>query len=251
MAADQHQAHLPIFRVGCAGWALSSRVSASFPGGDSHLERYARVFSCVEINSSFYRPHQEKTYRRWASSVPESFRFSVKVPRSMTHERRLKACEGLMDAFLAQVAGLGKKLGCLLIQLPPSLALSARQAMDFFSRMRARTEVPIVCEPRHRSWFTADGRLLLSDLGVGMVWAHPEPVSGIADLVDEPLLYLRLHGAPEIYVSAYDDAFIEAMASQMQRAQMEGRAPWCIFDNTARGEAIPNALHLMERLGIR
>jgi len=74
-------------KVGCAGWAIPRQHAHRFPEQGTHLERYARRLPAVEINSSFYRSYQPKTYARWAASVPEHFRFAVKVPREITHRR--------------------------------------------------------------------------------------------------------------------------------------------------------------------
>jgi uncharacterized protein YecE (DUF72 family) len=231
-------------RVGCAGWALSASVAGSFPSDGTHLERYARAFSCVEINSSFYRSHQAKTYVRWKNSVPDAFRFSVKMPRTITHESRLETCESLVRSFLQETAGLEEKLGCVLVQLPPSLALDINIATDFFEMLRRNTSVPVACEPRHASWFTPKGAAVLGNAGVSCVWADPPPIAGVEPPIDRGMLYLRLHGSPQVYYSAYDDAFIERVAGKMRETRDQGRAAWCIFDNTARGEAIPNALAL-------
>jgi len=239
---------LPSTLVGCAGWSLSSQDSSSFASAGSHLERYARVFPCVEINSSFYRSHQAKTYARWAASVPDTFRFCVKLPRTITHESRLRQPEEALRAFLDEVAALEHKLGCILIQLPPSLALDARQARRFFSVLRRCTSVPAACEPRHSSWFTPQGAALLRDAGVACVRAHPSPLAGAEPLGDPAMLYVRLHGAPHMYYSAYDEAFIAAVAARIREARDENRAVWCIFDNTAGAAAIPNALELMQSL---
>src|ERR1700733_604079 len=116
---------LPLW-VGTAGWSVPSRYAAELPPGGSHLERYARRLDAVEINSSFYRPHQRKTYQRWAWSVPAGFRFSVKLPKAMTHEQRLADCGALLDRFVSEVTGLGDRLGVLLVQLPPQLAFDGR-----------------------------------------------------------------------------------------------------------------------------
>jgi uncharacterized protein YecE (DUF72 family) len=236
-------------RIGCAGWALSAKVAARFPTQGSHLERYAQVFSSVEINSSFYRSHQPKTYARWAASVPDAFRFSVKVPRTMTHELQLRDADAAVMAFLQQVAPLGEKLGCLLLQLPPSLALDESAARDFFSLLRGLTVAPIVCEPRHATWFTEEGARTLRDAGVACVRADPPPIAGVEPVGDPRTLYIRLHGSPQIYYSAYDEAFIEAVSARILDARNAGAEVWCIFDNTARGEAVPNAFTLMEKLG--
>ncbi len=116
------------------------------------MQRYSSRFPAVEINSSFYRPHRPATYAKWADSVAGDFRFSVKVPKQITHERRLIDCKGLVDEFLGQCSQLGGKLGCLLIQLPPSLAFEAAVAGAFFKALRDRYQGYAVLEPRHPSW---------------------------------------------------------------------------------------------------
>lgn len=217
---------------------------SDFPSGGTHLERYAQRFNCVEINTSFYRSHQAKTYRRWAASVPDGFLFSVKAPRTLTHERRLEACEPLLRAFLDEAGGLGDKLGCVLIQLPPSLALDTSVAQRFFAQLRARTDVQTVCEPRHASWFTSRGAEVLAAANINWVWADPAPAKGKypPDGIEAP--YFRLHGSPQMYVSSYAPPFIDTIADRMVTASTLTRAAWCIFDNTARGAAISNALAL-------
>ena len=84
-------------RIGTAGWSIPKEHSAPFPVQGSHLERYGAVFNAVEINSPFYRPHRTATYERWAASVPEDFRFAVKIPKAITHECRLKDAGERLD----------------------------------------------------------------------------------------------------------------------------------------------------------
>src|SRR5438067_4991367 len=124
--------------VGCAGWSIPKPHAGHFPAAGSHLARYAGRFPAVEINSSFYRPHRPATYARWAASVPPDFRFSVKVPKLATHERRLVDTDDVLDAFLGEATQLGDKLGPLLVQLPPSLSFSADVAAAFFAALRDR-----------------------------------------------------------------------------------------------------------------
>jgi uncharacterized protein YecE (DUF72 family) len=105
----------PRIFVGCAGWNLPSAESEYFPRIGSHLEHYARRFRTVEINSFFRKVHRQSAYRRWASSVSASFRFSVKLPKAITHSAGIQGCEALVDELVEQVIGLGDKLGCLLV----------------------------------------------------------------------------------------------------------------------------------------
>src|SRR5687768_14132718 len=147
--------------VGTAGWSIPRASASAFPPDGSHLARYAAVFGGVEINSSFYRPHRHATYEKWASSVPASFRFAVKVPRTITHEHALADVDELLDAFLSQCSSLGPALGPLLVQLPPSRQFDEPVATGFFDTLRRRHAGPVVIEPRHASWFTPDALCML------------------------------------------------------------------------------------------
>src|SRR4051812_3252029 len=124
--------------IGCAGWTIPREAQAAFPPEGSHLARYAAVFNAVEINSSFYRAHRPATYARWADSVPDSFTFSVKLPRAITHEGGLRGVDALLDQFVEETRQLGPKLGCVLVQLPPKRDFDAVLAADFFARLRQR-----------------------------------------------------------------------------------------------------------------
>ena len=229
--------------IGCAGWSLARQYWPEFESGGTHLQRYASRFNGVEINSSFYRPHRAQTYARWAESVPEAFRFAVKIPKQITHEHRLVDCQLLLDEFLGQCTALEDKLGCLLIQLPPSLAFSAQAAEAFFQALRDRFAGHVVLEPRHVSW--NDAQALLLEQRIARVAADPAPFAG----ADRPagwqgLHYWRLHGSPRIYHSAYETQFLESVGQSVEAAVTQGVPVWCIFDNTASGAAVGDALSL-------
>ncbi|MDO9406132.1 MAG: DUF72 domain-containing protein [Polaromonas sp.] len=236
--------------IGCAGWSLPRASWPSFPADGSHLERYAARFNAVEINSSFYRPHQAATYARWAGSVPASFRFSVKLPKTITHTQRLADCDALLDTFLAQAGGLGDKLGCLLVQLPPSLALQADTAIAFFEALRARHPGAVALEPRHASWFTPEADAWLAGLKVARVLADPVlHDQGRLPGGDPALVYLRLHGSPRMYYSAYARPVLDLLAVRLDKAAASDAAVWCVFDNTAAGAAVDDALYLLGTSG--
>ncbi|MEO8652612.1 MAG: DUF72 domain-containing protein [Ramlibacter sp.] len=238
----------PVF-IGCAGWSLPSAVRAGFPPEGSHLQRYAARLGAVEINSSFHRPHSHATYARWAASVPDHFRFAVKVPWTITHEHRLRSCDSVLDEFLERACGLGPRLGCLLVQLPPSLAFDIGEAEAFFGRLRRRWHGAISAEPRHASWFAPPAQALLSHHQVAGVLADPVRHPG----GERPggwsgMAYLRLHGTPRMYYSSYERGLLAALARRIARAAREGQSVWCIFDNTAAGAAADNALVLQQAL---
>ncbi len=231
--------------VGTAGWQLA-RVAPGTGGEGTHLERYARLFSCVEINSSFYGPHRPATYARWAASVPAGFRFSLKMPKEITHVRRLVDAGAALDRFLDESASLAEKRAVLLVQLPPSLAYDAAVAEAFFAALCERYSGQVVCEPRHPTWFTPVVDGALRELRVARVAADPAPVPAAARPGGwEGFMYVRLHGSPRTYYSAYDAA---ALADRARRLEASAVPAWCIFDNTAFGEATANALELARLL---
>lgn len=235
--------------VGCAGWSLPRAVQDAFVAGDSHLARYATRFPVTEINSSFHRPHQRSLYEKWAASVPQDFRFSAKLPRTITHEQRLVGCDTLLDEFLAQAGGLGAKLACLLVQLPPSFAFDAGVVEAFLQLLRNRFAQGIALEPRHASWFEASPDALLRSWQVARVLADPVRHDTARAPGGWPQrVYLRLHGSPRVYYSSYEPAILQSLATRLRQASEDGAESWCIFDNTASGAAAGNALELQRLL---
>jgi uncharacterized protein YecE (DUF72 family) len=215
----------------------------------SHLQRYASRFPAVEINSSFYRSHRPATYERWAASVASGFRFSVKIPREITHVRRLGDVAEPLDRFLGEVAALGLALGPLLVQLPPSLSYDQAVAEHFFGDFREKFDGKLACEPRHETWFSDAAEALLARHQVARVAADP----AVAPQAALPggwrgFLYIRLHGSPRIYYSAYPPETIRATAQMLRDVPEQCEDRWCIFDNTALGEAAGQALDLLQRL---
>ena len=230
--------------VGIAGWSIRKEHTALFAKEGTHLQRYASRFAAVEINSSFYQSHQRETYERWAKSVPAKFRFAVKAPKLLTHEYCLEETGEPLVQFVHEIGGLGKKLGCVLVQLPPSLAYDPRTVETFFTKLRGRYRSPLVCEPRHPTWFTGAADRRLDAHGVGRVGADPP----CAEDGGEPgastrVIYYRLHGSPQMYHSSYSRGYLDRLADKIAAVR---RTPvWCIFDNTARGAATLNAIELL------
>lgn len=144
--------------VATAAWSIPKKVVDQFAQEGSGLTRYASIFDGVEINSTFYRRHKESTFARWAESVPDSFRFAIKVPKEITHIRAMKDIAEPFETFRKDIAPLGGKRGPLLCQLPPSLAFDADVLRTALMTMR---DVPITgrsssrfatragCRPRH------------------------------------------------------------------------------------------------------
>src|SRR5687768_16076857 len=234
--------------IGTAGWSIPRASAHRCEGEGTHLQRYARVMPCAEINSSFHRHHSAATYAKWASSTPPDFRFAVKIPRMITHDQKLKRVRAPLERLLEESAGLARKRGPLLVQLPPSLELVPRVANTFFALLRSRYRGLVVCEPRHPTWFVPAADALLARYKDARVATDPSPVTG----ADRPggwmaIVYYRLHGSPRKYWSKYDDAYIARLRYALDAVPANVDA-WVIFDNTASGAAFENACELQEAL---
>ena len=232
--------------IGSAGWNIPRIHRTRFDPDGPQLTRYASRLNAAEINSSFYRPHARSTYERWADAVPAGFRFAVKVPKAITHDRGLTRARQPLISFLDEVAGLGPKLGPMLVQLPPSFAFEPRRVMRFFDLLRTLHDGPVVCEPRHATWTSPAATRALNTFRIARVAADPPRAPGL----DTPdgwtgIVYYRWHGSPRPYFSPYEPAALDALAGAIAARTVD---TWCIFDNTGSGSAAVNALDLAARL---
>ncbi|MNG00841.1 hypothetical protein D3C84_837940 [compost metagenome] len=182
--------------------------------------------------------------------MPAGFRFSVKVPKQITHVQRLQDCDQALEEFVLQCSGLGDRLGCLLVQLPPSLEFAPAVAEAFFISLRRCFAGDVVLEPRHESWTEAEA--LLVHYRIAQAAVDPSRISTDSTPRGWPgLKYWRLHGSPRIYYSPYDEQRLERLAGEMHAATADGSSTWCIFDNTASGAALGNALTLAQNLAAK
>jgi uncharacterized protein YecE (DUF72 family) len=244
---------LDAIRIGTAGWTLPKQHAQHFPETGTHLERCAQGFNCVEVNSSFHRPHQLITWERWSRCTPSDFRFAVKLPKTITHTALLANCGAPLQKFFDEVGGLADKLGPILVQLPPKLAFDEGLAHEFFTTLRELHPQHlhtgfIALEPRHATWFTPPLDRLLRSFEIARVAADPPKASPLAAVPGgwNGLCYWRLHGAPRTYYSAYETAFLRHLARQLRSSTCATK--WVIFDNTALGNATGNALELIREL---
>jgi uncharacterized protein YecE (DUF72 family) len=234
-------------RVGTAGWSIPRAAASRFDSAGTYLERYSRRFDCAEINSSFHRPHAATTYAKWRASTPPGFRFAVKIPRAITHDLKLQRAREPFITFLAQTDGLAEKRGPLLLQLPPSLNFDGPVVTRFLNMVRRVYAGPMVCEPRHATWFSPLVESLLERYRVSRVAADPPPVPEATTPAGwTGVTYFRLHGSPRTYWSRYDENAIAGLAAAVGRIATAEQV-WCVFDNTASGAAIENAWELRER----
>lgn len=232
-------------RIGLAGWSEAvSRHRAYFPGSGSGLTRYAETLDMVEVNASFYRAVRAETFASWAEQTPDDFRFSVKIHRGITHASRLSANAKLEQA-LEPMMSLGTKLAAVLIQLPPTLAVDAERDAAFLTRLRALYSGAVAWEPRHPSWEGPEATQLLAEHRIIRV----RTTIPAEDTPQAPEgAYVRLHGTPRRYYSAYSSADLATLATWIGDAPSPAIV---IFDNTASNAGVRNALELRDLMQSR
>ena len=174
---------------------------------------------------------------------------AVRRPRAITHDLKLQRAREPFIAFLAQTDGLAEKRGPLLLRLPASLTFDGPVVTRFLNMVRRVYAGPIVCEPRHATWFSPLVNALLARYQVSRVAADPPAVPDSTTAAGwSCMAYFRLHGSPRTYWSRYGKSAIETLAGTLDRTTAD--QVWCVFDNTASGAAIENACELLERVNV-
>ncbi|HEX6507409.1 MAG TPA: DUF72 domain-containing protein, partial [Chloroflexota bacterium] len=144
--------------LGTQGWSYRDWVGSLYPPGTTareYLARYAEQFDAVELDTTFYGTPPPDRIQLWDRSTPDRFLFTAKTPRTVTHDRRLMDAEEEFGGFLRVMSGLGRKLGPILIQLPPDFTVAERPALENFLPLLP-DDFRFAIEFRHRSWLSDD-----------------------------------------------------------------------------------------------
>lgn len=228
---------------GTSGLVLPIKQSA-YPDaykGASRLTYFASLFSSIEINASFYQVPKIATVEKWSDSVPDNFRFTFKVPKTITHAKNLAFSVEDVEQFAEAVSGIGGKKGCLLVQLPPKVSSERQDEVEGLLEC-LKGDAPdwkIGVEFRHPSWYNKEVYRMLQRCGAGMVEqdlpASPTPPVKVA----EDFIYLRFHGPGGRYRGSYDEAFLQSHAKRINKWLKEGMEVYVYFNNTM-GDAMGN-----------
>ncbi|MBS0320630.1 MAG: DUF72 domain-containing protein [Proteobacteria bacterium] len=283
-------------RIGVSGWRYPPWRSTFYPAGlvqRDELAYASRQLTTLEINGSFYSLQRAASWQAWHDATPAGFVFSVKGPKFITHVKRLRDVEGPLANFFASGIGrLGPKLGPILWQLPPNLAFDAptlaaflallpmdtRAAARLARRHDERVDTPSLrfgdarplrhaLEARHPTFASPAVMHLLRRHGIAWVVADTGGRWPELQDVTASFVYVRLHGATELYRSRYDDAALAEWArriaawrggGEVEGAVRVGAAParraardvFCYFDNTDKVHAPDNARRLAALLGV-
>ena len=232
-AAPSPGASAPELLVGTSGFSFPEWKGTFYPAdlpAKGMLRYYAERLSTVEINNTFYRMPKPGLLESWAEQVPEGFRFTLKAPQRITHWKRLVEAEDDTAYFLEVAATLGGRLGALLFQLPPNLALDLARLEAFLPRL-AGAPGPVAFEFRHQSWedpavhsaLAATGCALCASEtdGAPATWA-PGATFG----------YLRLRRTD------YDDAALTAWAQRLREQPWQRAFVYFKHEDEGRGPAL-------------
>ena len=237
---------MPLLLIGTSGWTYPSWKGSFYPEDcprERFLAYYAREFPTTEVNSSFYHLPRVATYEHWAAQVPQDFVCVLKVSRLITHHKRLAEVDEPWRAFIDRARLLGRHLGPLLLQFPPSFQRDRPRLARFLAAAKRPGADPhqrLVFEFRHESWFTEDIYDLLGRHGAALCVAD-SPRYPRHDVRTANFVYVRFHGRTQMFASSYADAELAKEARLLKRAVQDGHDLFVYFNNDACGHAVANA----------
>jgi uncharacterized protein YecE (DUF72 family) len=235
----------PKIYIGCSGFHYKEWKEVFYPQGlpqTKWFTFYCEHFNTLELNVTFYKFPTEQSLQKWFISSPDSFMFSVKVPKAITHFKKFNDCERMVEDFYHTCqSGLRQKLGCILFQSPPQLIYSPELLEKIIANVNP--DFKNVLEFRHVSWW--------NPIVSKQLKKHNITFSGISypKLPDEviktnPVLYFRLHGVPVLYKSDYPLSFLANLKDAI--GKQKAKEVWIYFNNTWGTAAIENAKFLMD-----
>ncbi|MGE4513694.1 MAG: DUF72 domain-containing protein, partial [Chryseobacterium sp.] len=202
-------------------------------------------FNCVEINTTYYRKPTAKTLTKRFDETPDDFRFFIKIPQTISHEKRMKDSKEEIVAFCEHIqAHLHEKLCGFLYQFPPSFK-NTQENLDIIFK-NIYVDYLNVIEFRHESWWTDEIFNILKEnnivfSGVSFPGNLPEEI-----IINHPdILYYRLHGKPVLYKSEYSDEFLKNLSEKIKKSQHKS---FIFFNNTWGTAAIKNSFYLKKIL---
>jgi uncharacterized protein YecE (DUF72 family) len=237
----------PDLRVGCSGWMYRHWKSDFYPVSlptTRWLEYYAERFDTVEINNSFYRLPDARTFATWRTRVPTGFLYAVKASRYLTHMKKLKDPEAPVRTFFTQARHLRQALGPVLYQLPPRWPVNLERLNAFLDVLPRRRKH--VIEFREQSWYAEPVFESLAERGVGLC-LHDMAGTPSVRRVTAAFVYVRFHGT-EKYGGRYSDDALARWAGWLNEQRAGGCGIYAYFNNDRGGHAPRDADRLRARL---
>ncbi|MDV3308637.1 MAG: DUF72 domain-containing protein [Cyclobacteriaceae bacterium] len=232
--------------IGTSGWHYKHWVGTFYPEAtppSKQFAYYSKIFHSVELNNPFYRLPARKTFDKWKHDSPKDFLFAVKANRYITHMKKLSDVEESLNTFLQHAAGLGKKLGPILFQLPPGWRINVERLAEFVNLLP--DDQRYAFEFRNQSWYDPEIYEILRRSNCAFciyeLAGHRSPIEVTADFV-----YIRLHGPGDKYQGSYSTRTLNTWGSRIADWLKEGKDTFIYFDNDQLGYAAFNAKKLLD-----
>ena len=233
--------------IGASGWYYDDWNEVFYPKTLKKNERlhfYSNYFQTVEINSSFYHMPKEQVIKNWVDQVSDTFLFSVKASQYITHRKRLHEVEDSILFFFERISFFKNKIGPILFQLPPSFQINLER-LDYFLDLLP-SDKQCVLEFRHSSWYIEEVYEKLKRKNCALCITDLKGKLS-PEILTANFTYIRLHGPKLAYAGSYGTRRLNNWKKKMEKWQETG-AVFCYFDNTAKSDAIKDALWLKNKI---
>ncbi|MFD4443862.1 DUF72 domain-containing protein [Nocardia sp. NPDC058519] len=229
--------------VGTSGWQYRDWRGVLYPAGlpiRRWLEHYAQGFATVESNNAFYRLPSRENFAAWRERTPDHFVIAVKASRYLTHIKRLREPAEPVTRLLDHAAGLGDRLGPILLQLPPTLRSDPDLLDDCLRCFPASVRVTV--EPRHDSWWTDEVRSVLTSHNAALTWADRDsrPITPLWRTAG--WAYLRLHAGRAAPLPSYGKQALSGWAHRLLDTWSADDDSYVYFNNDHGGAAVGDAV---------
>lgn len=235
--------------VGTSGWSYKHWKEIFYPPklkATLWFDFYAQHFKTTEINASFYRLPSVDTVTKWTDNAPADFLFCPKMSRYLTHMKKLNDPEDTLDRFFDVFHPMQKKMGPVLIQLPPFLKFNYNKAEQLYYLLKGKyKQYSFVMEVRHETWMHEDSLTLMTKYDIGLVISQSGVEFPYSEMITAKNIYVRFHGPKGLYASSYSDEMLKKFASKFKQWTKEGHVVWAFFNNDIHGYAIGDAKRLM------
>lgn len=249
------KSYLANYYSGTSGLLLPVRNKLFYPEefkDKSRLCFYSSIMNSIEVNSSFYKVPMASTVKKWAEDVPETFRFTFKLSKEITHNKELAFDPQAVSAFMEVISFVGDKRGCVLVQFPPSVRIGNLKQLELLMSVLRKSDPHytwnIALEFRHVSLYSDVVYRLLEDYRMAMVIQDKPPAVTPMMESELPFVYLRFHGPGGSYRGSYEDELLYEYASYINDWISEGKTVYSYFNNTM-GDAISNLFTLSDLVG--
>lgn len=239
---------MKVWHIGCSGFSYKHWKNSFYPKeipAKKWFEYYCQHFNTVELNVTFYRFPKLSFLENFFNRSPESFMFSVKAPRAITHYKKFIGTEHMINDFYAIThEGLKHKLGCILFQMPPAFQFTEGRLNAIIEQLDKTFNN--VLEFRHISWWN---KKVYDKLGKNNItfcgMSHPNLPEDV--IINNSVLYYRLHGVPDLYRSPYSSSTLKKLADDIKVSKKAKRA-FIYFNNDIDTSAIGNAEELIRNV---